>query len=737
MTKFTNDQLTRWKQEINPGPVIGSRINLRRENSEFVGCCPDVYHKEKTGHSDAHPSFKVYKLKSGVWGFKCFSCGASGNIFQFVQAFDKIPFAAAVSKVLAEAGFAGWQDGDTQADTSAPTPAEKKDCTTFPMAQYAQTMAALERATEAQKWLTDRGISMETARKFCLGFVQSAEKITSHNLWLRDGWVLFPTLSADRQTITAVKYRSIIGKKTVVEGQVNSGILRAPDTSTTLYNFLNSDLSDDVWVVEGEPDTLALTQTGQTVVGYPMAGYNPTDDECEVLSKAKRRFLAGDTNKVGVKAMDDLQKRLRGVVYRIVWPNNRMDANDVLTNECGNDPEKFKALVADLKDRATQTESMMVVRQASEITPKLINWLWQDRIPLGKITLFAGNPDNGKSLASTSVAAICSRGDSFPASETDNKPSDVLMLIGEDDPDDTAIPRLIAAQANLKRISFLEAVRPVKMENREIRLDVDIPAIENTLAANPNIRLLVIDPISNYLGEVSMVAEQEVRSILIPLKRAAEKYNIAVLIVMHLNKKSDLDAISRVGGAMAFIGVARCSWLFVRDVKEETPEDAPIPEVKAPDSFSMLRIKNNLVASSRAGLSYSVKVRPVSIEGEDVFTPYVDWGGIIDVSADDALGGSSRRSSEPSAPRGMGRPNEALQAAKAWLGEYLQDGNPHPSAKLISDARSMAGISEKTLRRAYAEVGGVKPKKVGIHCYWQIEPMNEVGTPKNLHNKAV
>ena len=56
---------------------------------------------------------------------------------------------------------------------------------------------------------------------------------------------------------------------------------------------------------------------------------------------------------------------------------------------------------------------------------------------------------------------------------------------------------------------------------------MDIPAIEKKLASNPNIRLLVIDPISNYLGEVSMVAEQEVRSILIPLKRAAEKYNIA------------------------------------------------------------------------------------------------------------------------------------------------------------------------------------------------------------------
>ena len=38
---------------------------------------------------------------------------------------------------------------------------------------------------------------------------------------------------------------------------------------------------------------------------------------------------------------------------------------------------------------------------------------------------------------------------------------------------------------------------------------------------------------------------------------------------MHLNKKKDLDAISRVGGCMAFIGIARCSWLFQRDEPNE------------------------------------------------------------------------------------------------------------------------------------------------------------------------
>ena len=195
---------------------------------------------------------------------------------------------------------------------------------------------------------------------------------------------------------------------------------------------------------------------------------------------------------------------------------------------------------------------------------------------------------------------------------------------------------------------------------------------------------------------------------------------------MHLNKKSDLDAISRVGGAMAFIGVARCSWLFVRDVKEETPEGEPIIEAKVPDSFSMLRIKNNLVSSSKAGLSYIVRVRPVVIEGEDVFVPYVEWGGVIDASADDALGSGRRQQSEPGVRIGAGRPNVKLQAAVTWLENALQDGQAHPTKILKEAAKGEANIKPDTLDRAWESIGAKSEKVKGVWC-WKLDPMRETG----------
>ena len=266
MKKFSNEDLSRWKREINPAPIVQSRVpSLRRENSEWVGCCPDIYHKRLIGKSDTHPSLKFFQLADKTWAFKCFSCQATGNVFQFVQMFDDIPFSAAVERVLTEAGVSGWQDGVQQAEPAISDPVDQKAVVTFPMAHYAPTMAALERSPEAQKWLADRGIGIEVARKLCLGFVQSADKITPRNLWMTDGWILFPTLTADKKTITAVKYRSLVSKK--ADG--NSGILRAPDTSTTLYNFLNSDLTGDVWVVEGEPDTAVMVQAGLPTGGIP------------------------------------------------------------------------------------------------------------------------------------------------------------------------------------------------------------------------------------------------------------------------------------------------------------------------------------------------------------------------------------------------------------------------------------------------------------------------------------
>src|SRR6185437_5571506 len=106
---------------------------------------------------------------------------------------------------------------------------------------------------------------------------------------------------------------------------------------------------------------------------------------------------------------------------------------------------------------------------------------------------------------------------------------------------------------------------------REISLDKDMAALERKLIEHPNIRLVVVDPVSNNLGSAGINKEQESRQlVLIPLKDLAARRNVAVLAVMHLNKNTEASGMHRVGGAMAFVGVARAVWLFAPD--PETPE---------------------------------------------------------------------------------------------------------------------------------------------------------------------
>lgn len=347
--KFSNDDLKRWKAEINAGAVISTRITLRREGREYVGLCP--FHQEDS------PSFKVYVQDDSTWGYKCFGCGKNGNVFQFIQQHDKITFTEAVEKVLEIAGISGWENGKKQVDaTFGRILDNQKELRTFPYETYKNAEVSFAGSIEAQNWIIERGITVETAQRFHIGFVQSASVISDNHPWVNDGWILFPTLSVDGETVLSVKYRSLKGKKGEEgegEGKKNwSGILRAPNTATVLFNLREVNPMEDVFIVEGEPDTLVLSQTGVPTVGLPSAQYSPNPDERMTLMRARRRFLAGDNDEVGNAAMDKLWKEFRDRTYRIRWPNNLKDANDVLIREFGGNVDKFCVLMEQLKNEA-------------------------------------------------------------------------------------------------------------------------------------------------------------------------------------------------------------------------------------------------------------------------------------------------------------------------------------------------------------------------------------------------
>ena len=101
-----------------------------------------------------------------------------------------------------------------------------------------------------------------------------------------------------------------------------------------------------------------------------------------------------------------------------------------------------------IENEMTVSVPLEVVK-ASEIEPKEVKWLWYPYIPFGKVTLLQGDPGDGKSKLMLSVAALLSKGEPLPFTETEeNEPVTIIYQTTEDDADDTVVPRFNSAGGN-------------------------------------------------------------------------------------------------------------------------------------------------------------------------------------------------------------------------------------------------------------------------------------------------
>lgn len=355
-----------------------------------------------------------------------------------------------------------------------------------------------------------------------------------------------------------------------------------------------------------------------------------------------------------------------------------------------------------------------VIERMDKVPSSHIRWLWPGRFPLGKITLVAGDPGLGKSYVTLDLAARLSRamewpdgagcvirrrGDDMPGPDDppdgsmgprdEPVPGDTVLLSAEDDPSDTLRPRLEALDADLKRVRVLHAVR-FPMSDRQpgpLRLDRDIAALEQALDHCARPRLVVIDPISAYLGEIDGNSNAEVRRLMMGLTDLAQRRGVALVLVTHLNKGgSGGKAVYRAMGSLAFTAAARIAWSVTKDPEE-------------PRRRLMLAVKCN-IAGEQSGLAYRLD------QGRLTWEP-----GPVYVSADDV------ERSEAQAGPGAGELDEAV----TWLRERLKDG-PVPSLELQNDAEQ-CGIADRTLRRAKRELGVVSRREAapGVPARWMIE----------------
>lgn len=293
----------------------------------------------------------------------------------------------------------------------------------------------------------------------------------------------------------------------------------------------------------------------------------------------------------------------------------------------------------------------------SEVIPESVDWLWDGRIPRGKLTILDGDPGLGKSTLTCHLAACLSTGKP-PEGQTEGVRCGVLLFNCEDGLSDTLQPRLTAAGADLSEVYTIQD---------PMQLPGDIARMESAAVAR-GVALIVIDPLMAYLSTLTNShKDQDIRRVLSLLAEMAQRTRTAIVLVRHLNKQQGTSAMYRGGGSIGIIGAARSGLLVAPD-----PDNPKTDRVLA-------SIKSNL-GPAPAALRFRIE------PGENGAGRIV-WLGECDWSAD-------KLTAPPESEESRG----ALREAKAFLREMLQSG-PVLVTELAIGAKRQH-ISWPTLKRA-------------------------------------
>lgn len=324
-----------------------------------------------------------------------------------------------------------------------------------------------------------------------------------------------------------------------------------------------------------------------------------------------------------------------------------------------------------------------------------VDWLWEPRIPLGLITVLAGDPGLGKSLLTAHLAAGVTNGELDGLSITANR--GVLMFCAEDSPQHTVIPRLKAAGATPDHVHFAEAIGSA---NRPPTFPDAVRGLRETIARE-RIGLVIIDPLMAFLGaSIDSHKDHSVRQALTPIASVAEATGAAVLLVAHLNKGQSVDPLQRLGGSMGIAGAARSLLLLTRD-----------PEDLTSDRRLLIHVKTNL-ARQATTLVCETTDAEVTEDGRTIETArIVATGEVSSVTGWDALASPTETPARRTEAEGL-------------LRDLLSGGAWTPAADVL-DLLTEAGVSGSTAHRARKAIG-VQTRKATPGWEWCLHDTAEM-----------
>lgn len=230
------------------------------------------------------------------------------------------------------------------------------------------------------------------------------------------------------------------------------------------------------------------------------------------------------------------------------------------------EPDRARLIAKVEADHVAEDDDELKIAaiELSDVEPGRVEWLWKPYIPRGMVSMLIGHPGVGKSTMLLDLAARIANGSSWPDGEPMEAPMRVGLGMIEDDIRRVTVPRLLAAGANLANVLAMGG-KQGKTGEYSVRLPNDAMKLEAFIRER-RCELLILDPITAYMGDRDSNAQQEVRDAIQPLSGIAERTGCAILLSNHTSKAwKERDAAFVGQGSIAFTAVARTQMLLVRE----------------------------------------------------------------------------------------------------------------------------------------------------------------------------
>jgi DNA primase len=294
--------------------VIQARTQLRKVGGRFAGRCP--FHEERTPSFSVNPVDKLYH---------CFGCGASGDAITFVRETEQLDFVGAI-EWLADRFNVPLEYEEVSPEQDARRRRRDRLYTLLGQAAsfYERYLWEAESAAFAREYLAGRGFGEEVCRLFRLGYAPggnalargAAEKFTREELAAAGlvnrrgndyfaGRLLFPLAEANGR-IVGFQARKLREDDPLHAKYVNSPEGELFHKGNLLYGLAQARQAaarqDKVVVVEGNPDVIAVRQSGFEPVVAAM-GTALTERQLVELKRLTRRlYLCFDSDAAGAAA---------------------------------------------------------------------------------------------------------------------------------------------------------------------------------------------------------------------------------------------------------------------------------------------------------------------------------------------------------------------------------------------------------------------------------------------------